>query len=66
MRLDEPEGPLMRGLLCRLEDLLKVGEVLLGEALASWPNVQIWAHRTDAPIIRGDSYGSFPTLTHPG
>ena len=32
--------------------------------LASWPNVQIWAHRSDAPIIRGDSYGSFPTLTH--
>jgi glyoxylase-like metal-dependent hydrolase (beta-lactamase superfamily II) len=32
--------------------------------LASWPNVQIWAHRSDAPIIRGDSYGSFPVLTH--
>jgi glyoxylase-like metal-dependent hydrolase (beta-lactamase superfamily II) len=32
--------------------------------LASWPNVQVWAHRTDAPIIRGDSYGSFPVLTH--
>jgi glyoxylase-like metal-dependent hydrolase (beta-lactamase superfamily II) len=32
--------------------------------LAKWPNVQIWAHRSDAPIIRGDSYGSFPTLTH--
>ncbi len=32
--------------------------------LASWPNVQIWAHRSDAPIIRGDSYGSFPALTH--
>jgi glyoxylase-like metal-dependent hydrolase (beta-lactamase superfamily II) len=32
--------------------------------LASWPNVQIWAHRSDAPIIRGDSYGSLPALTH--
>lgn len=32
--------------------------------LASWPSVQIWAHRSDAPIIRGDSYGSFPALTH--
>jgi glyoxylase-like metal-dependent hydrolase (beta-lactamase superfamily II) len=32
--------------------------------VGSWPNVQIWAHRTDAPIIRGDSYGTFPTLTH--
>ena len=32
--------------------------------LAKWPQTQIWAHRNDAPIIRGDSYGSFPTLTH--
>jgi glyoxylase-like metal-dependent hydrolase (beta-lactamase superfamily II) len=32
--------------------------------LATWPNVQIWAHRSDAPIIRGDSNGSFPALTH--
>ncbi|AWS47910.1 MBL fold metallo-hydrolase [Planotetraspora silvatica] len=32
--------------------------------LAKWPNTQIWAHRSDALIIRGDSYGSFPTLTH--
>jgi glyoxylase-like metal-dependent hydrolase (beta-lactamase superfamily II) len=32
--------------------------------LASWPNLQIWAHRNDAPIIRGDTYGSFPALTH--
>jgi glyoxylase-like metal-dependent hydrolase (beta-lactamase superfamily II) len=32
--------------------------------LATWPNVQIWAHRGDAPIIRGDNYGSFPALTH--
>jgi glyoxylase-like metal-dependent hydrolase (beta-lactamase superfamily II) len=31
--------------------------------LASWPNVQIWAHRSDAPIIRGDTGGSFPALT---
>jgi glyoxylase-like metal-dependent hydrolase (beta-lactamase superfamily II) len=31
--------------------------------VANWPNAQIWAHRLDAPIIRGDSYGSFPTLT---
>lgn len=32
--------------------------------LAGWANVQIWAHRSDAPIIRGDSNGSFPALTH--
>ncbi|WP_066943157.1 MBL fold metallo-hydrolase [Streptomyces lushanensis] len=32
--------------------------------LAAWPNVRIWAHRGDAPIIRGDNYGSFPALTH--
>ncbi|MFJ9382038.1 MBL fold metallo-hydrolase [Streptomyces sp. NPDC101455] len=32
--------------------------------LATWPNVRVWAHRSDAPIIRGDGYGSFPTLTH--
>ena len=32
--------------------------------LATWPDVQIWAHRSDAPIVRGDSYGSFPALSH--
>jgi glyoxylase-like metal-dependent hydrolase (beta-lactamase superfamily II) len=32
--------------------------------VGTWPKAQIWAHRTDAPIIRGDSYGSFPALTH--
>jgi glyoxylase-like metal-dependent hydrolase (beta-lactamase superfamily II) len=32
--------------------------------LSGWPNVQIWAHRSDAPIIRGDRDGSFPALTH--
>jgi glyoxylase-like metal-dependent hydrolase (beta-lactamase superfamily II) len=31
--------------------------------LATWPSVRIWAHRGDAPIIRGDSGGSFPALT---
>ena len=31
--------------------------------IANWPNAQIWAHRIDAPIIRGDSYGTFPSLT---
>lgn len=31
--------------------------------LAGWPGVQVWAHRNDAPIIRGDSHGSFPALT---
>ena len=32
--------------------------------VGNWPNAQIWAHRIDAPIIRGDSYGTFPRLTH--
>lgn len=32
--------------------------------VASWPNAKIWAHRTDAPIIAGASYGTFPVLTH--
>jgi glyoxylase-like metal-dependent hydrolase (beta-lactamase superfamily II) len=32
--------------------------------LGSWPNAQIWAHRIDAPIIRGDSDGTFADLTH--
>ena len=32
--------------------------------VARWPNAQIWAHRLDAPIIRGDSDGTFPALTH--
>jgi glyoxylase-like metal-dependent hydrolase (beta-lactamase superfamily II) len=32
--------------------------------VGNWPNAQIWAHRIDAPIIRGDSYGTFPALTH--
>ena len=32
--------------------------------LGSWPNAQIWAHRVDAPIIRGDSAGTFADLTH--
>ena len=32
--------------------------------VGNWPNAQIWAHRIDAPIIRGDSYGTFPSLTH--
>jgi glyoxylase-like metal-dependent hydrolase (beta-lactamase superfamily II) len=32
--------------------------------VGSWPNVQVWAHRIDAPIIRGDSYGTFASLTH--
>ena len=31
--------------------------------VGSWPNAQIWAHRIDAPIIRGDSYGTIPSLT---
>jgi glyoxylase-like metal-dependent hydrolase (beta-lactamase superfamily II) len=32
--------------------------------ISAWPNVQVWAHRVDAPIIRGDVAGSFPHLTH--
>ena len=32
--------------------------------ISAWPNVKVWAHRVDAPIIRGDTYGSFPHLTH--
>ena len=32
--------------------------------ISAWPNVQVWAHRVDAPIIRGDTPGSFPNLTH--
>lgn len=32
--------------------------------LATWPDVQIWAHRSDAPIIRGDGFGTLPALTH--
>ena len=32
--------------------------------VSNWPNAQIWAHRLDAPIIRGHSYGTFPSLTH--
>ncbi|WP_327287697.1 MBL fold metallo-hydrolase [Streptomyces sp. NBC_01198] len=32
--------------------------------LAEWPNARIWAHRSDAPIIRGDGYGSIPALSH--
>jgi glyoxylase-like metal-dependent hydrolase (beta-lactamase superfamily II) len=31
--------------------------------VGDWPNAQIWAHGIDAPIIRGDSHGSFPSLT---
>jgi glyoxylase-like metal-dependent hydrolase (beta-lactamase superfamily II) len=31
--------------------------------LAQWPNAQIWAHRNDASIIRGDRDGSLPALT---
>ena len=31
--------------------------------VSNWPNAQIWAHRLDAPIIRGHSYGTFPSLT---
>jgi glyoxylase-like metal-dependent hydrolase (beta-lactamase superfamily II) len=32
--------------------------------ISAWPNVKVWAHRADASIIRGDTYGSFPHLTH--
>jgi glyoxylase-like metal-dependent hydrolase (beta-lactamase superfamily II) len=32
--------------------------------VSQWPGVQVWAHQADAPIVRGDSYGSFPHLTH--
>jgi glyoxylase-like metal-dependent hydrolase (beta-lactamase superfamily II) len=32
--------------------------------VGDWPNAQVWAHRLDASIIRGDSYGSLPHLTH--
>jgi len=32
-------------------------------ALSEWPGVKIWAHRSDAPIVRGEEPGSFPVLT---
>jgi glyoxylase-like metal-dependent hydrolase (beta-lactamase superfamily II) len=32
--------------------------------IGAWPNVKVWAHRVDAPIIRGEAYGSAPHLTH--
>jgi glyoxylase-like metal-dependent hydrolase (beta-lactamase superfamily II) len=32
--------------------------------IGAWPDVKVWAHRVDAPIIRGETYGSFPYLTH--
>jgi glyoxylase-like metal-dependent hydrolase (beta-lactamase superfamily II) len=32
--------------------------------ISSWPNVKVWAHQVDAPIIRGDVAGSFAHLTH--
>ena len=32
--------------------------------VGNWPNAQVWAHRIDAPIIRGDGYGIMPALTH--
>lgn len=32
--------------------------------LSTWPNARIWAHRIDAPIIRGEQAGSFPHLSH--
>jgi glyoxylase-like metal-dependent hydrolase (beta-lactamase superfamily II) len=32
--------------------------------LAAWPGVRVWAHRDDAPLIRGDLDGSLPVLTH--
>jgi glyoxylase-like metal-dependent hydrolase (beta-lactamase superfamily II) len=33
-------------------------------ALSEWPHAKIWAHKSDAPIIRGDQPGYFPVLTH--
>ena len=33
-------------------------------ALSTWPHARIWAHRVDAPIIRGDQAGAFPHLSH--
>ena len=32
--------------------------------ISAWPNVKVWAHRADAPIIRGETHGSFAQLTH--
>ncbi|TQS43111.1 MBL fold metallo-hydrolase [Cryptosporangium phraense] len=32
--------------------------------LAAWPGVQVWAHHSDAGIIRGDHPGTLPALTH--
>ncbi|MFI5960306.1 MBL fold metallo-hydrolase [Cryptosporangium sp. NPDC051539] len=32
--------------------------------VASWPGVQVWAHHSDAAIIRGDHQGTLPELTH--
>jgi glyoxylase-like metal-dependent hydrolase (beta-lactamase superfamily II) len=31
--------------------------------ISTWPNARIWAHRSDAPFIRGDQPGYFPVLT---
>lgn len=32
--------------------------------IAAWPNAKVWAHRADAPIIRGEVAGTFPCLSH--
>jgi glyoxylase-like metal-dependent hydrolase (beta-lactamase superfamily II) len=32
--------------------------------IGEWPNARIWAHRLDAPVIRGESAGAMPCLTH--
>jgi glyoxylase-like metal-dependent hydrolase (beta-lactamase superfamily II) len=31
--------------------------------LGAWPNTQIWAHRSEASVLRGDSEGTWPSLT---
>lgn len=32
--------------------------------LSTWPRARVWAHRIDAPIIRGLEVGAFPHLSH--
>jgi glyoxylase-like metal-dependent hydrolase (beta-lactamase superfamily II) len=32
--------------------------------IGAWPGVKVWAHRADAPTIRGEVTGQFPCLSH--
>jgi glyoxylase-like metal-dependent hydrolase (beta-lactamase superfamily II) len=31
--------------------------------IGAWPGVQVWAHRDDAPVVRGERAGAAPVLT---